>query len=193
MITTPNLSLIAWNLPSDPYNSEELAENWIKVDQHDHTPGKGARIDTAAIEDQAVTSAKIHPAAFPDLTIADGSITTAKIADVNVTLGKLASNSVNSSKIVDGSIVTGDIAGATILRSNLNTSFIKTTRLAFTADTSATWTHNHGSTNYTAVWSRQSSTPDFYPFAITTKSANSLVISSQYSWTGTMHVILIGD
>src|SRR5574338_700590 len=193
MITTPNLSLIAWNLPSDPYNSEELAENWFKVDQHDHTPGKGARIDTAAIEDQAITSAKIHPTAFPDRTIADGSITTAKLNDLAVTTGKINDSAVTSVKIANGTIATGDIAAATILRSNLNTSFIKTTRLSFSSDTSATWTHNHGNTNYTAVWSRQASTPDFYPFALTTKSANSLVISSQYAWTGTMHVILIGD
>lgn len=72
MLTTPNLGLIAWNLPSDPYDSEELAENWIKVDQHDHTSGKGAAITTGAIVDGAITRGKLHDA-FIQTTRADVS------------------------------------------------------------------------------------------------------------------------
>jgi hypothetical protein len=70
-VTTPNLGLIAWTQPSDPYDSEELAENWIKVDQHDHSSGKGKRIGTAGLSDGAITVAKLAPdvqSLSPDVT-----------------------------------------------------------------------------------------------------------------------------
>ena len=67
MLSTPNMGLIVWNLPTDPYNSEELAENLIKCDLHDHTEGKGARITTASIEDGAITAAKLHPSTIAEV------------------------------------------------------------------------------------------------------------------------------
>lgn len=197
MITTPNLSLIAWNLSSDPYNSEELAENWFKVDQHDHTPGKGARIDTAAIEDQAVTSAKLHPSALPDLSIPDGSITTAKIVDGNVTLAKLASDSVNSAKIVDGSIATADIANNAVTRAKIPKSVVQGMRLTFTADSAVTgtWPSSFGDTNYAVTANFVGTIGIQYQWAptITAWSATQVTVTYPYPVTGTVHVIGVHD
>jgi hypothetical protein len=85
MVTLPNLGLTAWNLTTDPYDSGQLATNWKKVDEHDHTSGKGLPITTAAIADGAITAAKLASGINPG----DNSVTTAKIADGAVTLAKI--------------------------------------------------------------------------------------------------------
>ncbi len=102
MITTPNLGLVVWNLTSDPYNHDELAENWAKLDQHDHTVGKGARITTGAIADGAVTSAKLATGAIPTLTVEDGTITTNKLAGAAVTTAKINDGAVTAAKLAAG-------------------------------------------------------------------------------------------
>lgn len=88
MITTPNLGLKVWNLTTDPYDSAQLAENWAKVDEHDHASGRGKQIPTGGIADNAITAAKLAVGAnVPP----DASITNAKIADGAVTSSKISS------------------------------------------------------------------------------------------------------
>jgi hypothetical protein len=71
--TTTNLKLTVWNNLSDPYDSSQLAQNFIFIDQHDHTGnGKGLPIGTTAISNLAVTNDKI----------ANGTITTAKLNSI---------------------------------------------------------------------------------------------------------------
>lgn len=57
--TAPNMGLRVWNLLTDPYDHSQLASNWAKVDQHDHTTGKGVQIPTGGIVDGAISAAKI--------------------------------------------------------------------------------------------------------------------------------------
>jgi hypothetical protein len=55
----PEMDLIAWDQLDDDYNHTEQADNWAKVNLHDHAPGHGVQIPTDGLEDGAVTSAKI--------------------------------------------------------------------------------------------------------------------------------------
>jgi hypothetical protein len=55
----PFMGLKVWNLLTDPYDHSQLASNWAKVDQHDHSSGKGVQIPTGGIADGAISSAKI--------------------------------------------------------------------------------------------------------------------------------------
>jgi hypothetical protein len=111
---TPNLSLTVWNNLSDPYNSDQLAINFINIDRHDHSPGNGAQIDgataiksgsigNAALAGLAVSTANIQPQAVTTDKIATGNssgIQTANIADGAVTVAKLSSASaIGKSKI----------------------------------------------------------------------------------------------
>lgn len=82
------MGLQIWDQLTDPYDHNQLAGNWDKVDQHDHSSGRGVQIPTGGIADGAITAAKI--AAGTTLTIADGSVTTPKIANTAVTADKLA-------------------------------------------------------------------------------------------------------
>ena len=50
------MSLRVWNLLLDPYDHEQLADNWAKVDAHDHSPGRGVLIPTEGIAKEAITN-----------------------------------------------------------------------------------------------------------------------------------------
>jgi hypothetical protein len=56
------MGLRIWNQLSDLYNHDQLADNWSKVDLHDHTPGRGIRIPAEGIDNEAVIGSKISPA-----------------------------------------------------------------------------------------------------------------------------------
>lgn len=58
-ITSPNMGLRIWNQNSDRYDHDQLADNWAKVDFHDHSPGRGQPIPTEAFLDGSITSAKL--------------------------------------------------------------------------------------------------------------------------------------
>jgi hypothetical protein len=72
------MGLRIWDALSDPYDHNQLADNWSKVDFHDHTPGRGVQIPTEGIADGAITSAKMAASIDPS-----GSYTMYKL----VTLG----------------------------------------------------------------------------------------------------------
>ncbi len=52
--------------------------------------------------------------AYPNPTIANGSVNSAKILDASVALDDLAGNSVNSAKIVDGTVALSDLANGSV-------------------------------------------------------------------------------
>lgn len=76
-IVSPNMGLAIWNLVDDHYNHDQLADNFAKLDFHDHAPGRGLQIGTEGIQDGAVTAAKMAPGAD---SIQNGSITPVKFA-----------------------------------------------------------------------------------------------------------------
>lgn len=105
---TPNLQLTVWNNLTDPYDSGQLVDNFVKIDLHDHSgAGKGLQIDGATgiladsigspqIASNAVGSAELSSSASVDTSravganhIQTGAITTDKIADYSITLDKL--------------------------------------------------------------------------------------------------------
>lgn len=57
--TTLKMSLRTWDLTTDPYDHDQLADNLSKIDQHDHTPGRGVLIPTEGIADGAITTEKL--------------------------------------------------------------------------------------------------------------------------------------
>ncbi len=71
------MSLRVWNLLSDPYDHDQLATNWAKVDLHDHSFGRGVQISTDGILDGAITAAKLASGAA---SIQNNSVTAAKFA-----------------------------------------------------------------------------------------------------------------
>lgn len=63
--TSAKMGLRIWNLLTDLYDHVQLADNWAKVDYHDHSPGKGVQIPTEGLADGAVTGPKLSTAIDP--------------------------------------------------------------------------------------------------------------------------------
>lgn len=59
MRTSSKMGLRIWNVLLDNYDHEQLADNWAKVDAHDHSPGRGVLIPTQGIAPEAITDALI--------------------------------------------------------------------------------------------------------------------------------------
>jgi hypothetical protein len=56
---TPKMGLHTWNQPLDPYDFEQLTNNWNIVDYHDHSPGRGVQIPMGGIAAGAVGVAQL--------------------------------------------------------------------------------------------------------------------------------------
>lgn len=69
------MGLRIWNLLLDPYDHEQLADNWAKVDAHDHSPGRGVLIPTEGIAFEAISFPLIASSVFPEVTAVGGEIT----------------------------------------------------------------------------------------------------------------------
>lgn len=63
--TSAKMGLRIWNLLTDLYDHTQLADNWAKLDYHDHSPGKGVQIPTEGIADGAVTGTKLASSIDP--------------------------------------------------------------------------------------------------------------------------------
>jgi hypothetical protein len=96
---SPRMSLKVWNSASDPYDHEQLADNFLKLDMHDHSPGRGQLIGSDGIRDGAILlnhlapgalSAGIGANAISSVMLQSNAVTTAKIQDAAVTSAKLA-------------------------------------------------------------------------------------------------------
>jgi hypothetical protein len=102
--TTPNMSLKVWNLLSDPYDHQQLAGNFVKLDLHDHGANGGAQISTAGIADGSITGAKM----------ATGSLTGTNIADGSLDGSELAAGAVTNAKIGTGAVAADNLDATTI-------------------------------------------------------------------------------
>ena len=69
------MELRIWNLLLDPYDHEQLADNWAKVDAHDHSPGRGVLIPTEGIAFEAINFPLLAASIFPTATAFGGEVT----------------------------------------------------------------------------------------------------------------------
>ncbi len=111
-ITTSFMGLTAWDQGGDAYDHAQLAANFIVLDAHDHTTGKGKQLSGASIAAGQIGTSHL----------VDGSVNGAKILDGTITQAELANNSVGSAQIIDGSINTADIADGAITNAKLSAS-----------------------------------------------------------------------
>lgn len=121
------MGLRVWDQLGDRYDHQQLADNFNKIDFHDHTTGRGVRIPTEGIADGAITSAKLDPSV--SLTVPDNSIVTVKLVDLNVTTAKIADLAITTAKLADGSVTpiklaTNAVTTTKILDANVTTSKI---------------------------------------------------------------------
>lgn len=135
MSISSNMGLTLWDQEDDLYNHTQLAINFETLDVHDHTLGRGKRIITASIQDQAVTTPKL----------ADGGTTTAKMANANVTNPKLADGAVNPRVLGAASVTTVAIADRSVTSPKLADDIVP-------VGTIISWWRPNGSTPLPLGW-----------------------------------------
>src|ERR1700752_2582276 len=107
MIITPNMSLFAWTSTDDDFDHTQLATNFQRADSHDHTPGKGVKLDgTAAIIAGSITAESLAPGTITGDKIASGTITDSNIASGTITGDRLVAGTVTDYKLASDAIVT---------------------------------------------------------------------------------------
>lgn len=61
---SPRMSLKVWNSAQDAYDHAQLADNFLKLDQHDHAQGRGTIITGAGIADGSIEARHLYPGAI---------------------------------------------------------------------------------------------------------------------------------
>jgi len=72
--TDPKMGLRIWNHVEDLYNHDQLANNFAKIANHDHTENRGVQIPTEGIADGAITDAKISSGSITSDKFAPGAV-----------------------------------------------------------------------------------------------------------------------
>lgn len=109
MFLTINMGLTAWDQGGDPYDHNQLSNNFQKIDTHDHASGNGTQIPSGGLRDRSVTTTKIALQAVTAAELSDNSVSNAKLQDNSVDSDKLADDSVDTDKIVDGAVTADKI------------------------------------------------------------------------------------
>jgi hypothetical protein len=112
---TPNLSLTVWNELSDPYDSSQLVDNFVKIDAHDHTLGSGGGVQ---VPNAGLVNSKITVGST-DISLGATSTTITGLTSVTSTAftGALTGNATTATNLA---------AGTTTLASNVvNSSLVK--------------------------------------------------------------------
>lgn len=107
------MSLVVWNNPEDPYNYEQLATNWARVDQHDHGEGKGAKIKASDLEWNEFRASSLAENSINGNVIKETSIPSNRLKE-QIGASQLASEAVETSKIKKEAVTTEKISEATI-------------------------------------------------------------------------------
>lgn len=111
---TPNLGLSIWDKGTDTYNHSQLANNFVKIDRHDHSPGLGNRIPESGLKDGAVSNVKIQ----------DNAVTPNKIPNDSLTQDKLAEDSIGNSELQNASVATANIQDGAVTGAKLDGNII---------------------------------------------------------------------
>jgi hypothetical protein len=109
MRTSAKMGLRVWNLLLDPYDHEQLADNWAKVDAHDHSPGRGVLIPTEAIAFEAISFPLIASSIFPKVSAAPASTVTITAAEEKTLAGGPSIEALAAGEYEIGLSLTGTI------------------------------------------------------------------------------------
>lgn len=115
MFVTPNMGLTAWDQGSDQYDHSQLASNFVEIDDHNHTLGKGRQIPSAGIQNSAITSDKLA---------SDAVVPTIHIAVDSIPQSRLGVDSVGSPELQSASVGTGEIQDHSVTQNKLDPSIL---------------------------------------------------------------------
>lgn len=123
---TPNMNLTVWNLPSDAYDYQQLADNFIKLDQHDHSgSGRGAPIDgSTGIKPGTIGRNQLGPNSVTSTAIQKNAINSDSIATGAIIRDKVGLSQIYEEHIANGAISTNKLASGSVTQDKLATSMV---------------------------------------------------------------------
>jgi hypothetical protein len=86
---TGNMGLTIWNNIDDDFDFGVLEDNFLAIDQHDHSDEMGVQIGTEGLRDQVVISSKLAPLAVATSHIQSAAVTGSQIAERAITGDKI--------------------------------------------------------------------------------------------------------
>ncbi|WP_028058384.1 hypothetical protein [Candidatus Solirubrobacter pratensis] len=108
-----NMGLVAWPSPTDQFSSAQLALNMQRIDNHDHSPGKGKPLGADSFADGSVSSFKLATDAVTTTKLLNGAVTVPKLDSAFATyLGITQGTTVRRGKSMisaEESVTTGGI------------------------------------------------------------------------------------
>lgn len=104
MIETPNIGLEVWDQGKDDFSHSELASNWVAIDNHDHSPGRGAQLGSSSIKPGAITTVLLAAESVAAGNIKDEAVGTEQLAPNSVTSAIIAPGGVEGSNIATGAV-----------------------------------------------------------------------------------------
>jgi hypothetical protein len=148
MYVTPQMGLTTWDIDTDGFDHTALLNDFIIIDGHNHTPGKGAplTIDSIPILDStklgpcsvtsiqlcdgSVINAKLATPAVKEANIYDDAVTRQKIADNAVGSAQIAASAVDTSELADGSVTEPKVASGAITNPKISEGAVNTPKIA---------------------------------------------------------------
>lgn len=109
MYSTANMGLTSWDQQQDDFNHTQLNGNWVALDQHDHSNGRGVQVSTPGIAAQAITSPLIANGAVGNPQLAAGAVGTSNIQASAITTALIATGAVTSASIANGAVTFTDL------------------------------------------------------------------------------------
>jgi hypothetical protein len=118
------MQLTIWNLSSDSYSYQQLADNFIKIDQHDHGV-IGKKINASVgILDGSITASKLAADSVTSNAIRSGAVDTDEINNLAVTGAKIANKAVGTGQIADNAVTSDQIKNGSVTPEKLSKGFV---------------------------------------------------------------------
>lgn len=111
---TPNMGLTRWTAGTDFFNWSLFDDDWLTIDDHDHTSGKGRQIPAGGLAADSVATTNIQNNAVTQAKIATDAVGSAQIASSAVGTSEVANNAIDASKIATNAVTTTKIAGLAV-------------------------------------------------------------------------------
>lgn len=120
-LTTPNMALKTWDQLTDNFSHTDLRGNFVAIDVHDHTAGKGVQIPAGGIANLAIGTSQIQDVSVTNVKLA-GAITDSKLSTPNNAIYRSVHDSIAGFQGASSLTTYGFLSNGSFVATGVNTS-----------------------------------------------------------------------